>query len=575
MAQAVEPIASDVQQLGERVRELERRVAALEHQREETPSLKPASSELTLQPPRSPAAWRGFPSVEMPGGTVPVLGKAVLGIAGAYLLRAIAESGAIPKLPVLILAIAYACLWMVWAARMHAAHRFASVTYAVTAAAILAPLLWESTVRFQVLSPWFGAAVLAAFVVLTLGLAWNKNLQALPWIAVSASMGTSISLIVATRALVPLTAGLLAVALAAEVTACLGRRHSVRALTALAADFAVWLLIYVMTPFDAVPQAYEPARPWVIALLCCALLAIYGASIGIRSFGLRLRLSAFEITQGAAAFLLATFGILRASPGSSNLLGSLFLAVAAFCYWGALGRFAGDTYSRNRRVCATYAAALLLGGGGLLFSAALQVAFLCAAGLAAAFIYTRTRKISLGLHASVYLAAAAALSPLPAYTGNALAGTVPGAPPWGVGLITASAALGYAIGSRVAEDNTRRRLLWVVPSVLVSFAAAALAVTALASLAAGRVELHPSRLSVVRTGAMCTLALVLSFAGSRWNRVELIWVAYAASAFGTLKLLFEDLRFGNAASLVLSLLFYGLILIVIPRLTRRGRVSAG
>ena len=56
----------------------------------------------------------------MPSGAVPVLGKAVLGIAGAYLLRAIAESGPVPKLPVLIVAIAYAAVWMVWAVRTHA-----------------------------------------------------------------------------------------------------------------------------------------------------------------------------------------------------------------------------------------------------------------------------------------------------------------------------------------------------------------------------------------------------------------------------------------------------------------------
>ena len=71
----------------------------------------------------------------------------------------------------------------------------------------------------------------------------------------------------------------------------------------------------------------------------------------------------------------------------------------------------------------------------------------------------------------------------------------------------------------------------------------------------------------------CALALALGFLGSRWKRVELGWVAYAAVAFGTLKLLFEDLRFGNAASLVVSLLFYGLILILLPRLTRRRRTE--
>jgi len=90
------------------------------------------------------------------------------------------------------------------------------------------------------------------------------------------------------------------------------------------------------------------------------------------------------------------------------------------------------------------------------------------------------------------------------------------------------------------------------------------------SLTTGRIELSASHLSVIRTIINCTLALVLGFLGSRWKRAEVGWVAYTAVAFGTLKLLFEDLRFGNAASLVVSFLFYGLILILLPRLTCRA-----
>ena len=50
----------------------------------------------------------------------------------------------------------------------------------------------------------------------------------------------------------------------------------------------------------------------------------------------------------------------------------------------------------------------------------------------------------------------------------------------------------------------------------------------------------------------CVRFAILAFGGSRLKRAELLWVAYVAIAFGTLKLLFEDLRFGNAASLVAS-----------------------
>ena len=260
MAQALYGVPSDVEQLSERVRELERRVSALEG-RPEKSIPAPAEPNFALQRPRPPATWRGFPPAEVPGGAVPVVGKAVLGIAGAYLLRAIAESGAVPKLPILIVAILYAGLWMLWAVRAHAANRFASATYGITAALILSPLLWESTVRFQVLAPAFTAVVLVAFVVLALALAWRRNLQMIPWIATLSTVITAVALIIATRELVPLTAALLAVALATEFAACMDHRLSLRAIPAIAANFAVWLLIDVMTSSGGVPEGYHPIPP--------------------------------------------------------------------------------------------------------------------------------------------------------------------------------------------------------------------------------------------------------------------------------------------------------------------------
>src|SRR5579859_6460614 len=317
MAQALYGVPSDVEQLSERVRELERRVSALESQPEKTVTPISAATDFALQPPRPPATWRGFPPAEVPGGALPIIGEAVLGIAGAYLLRAIAESGAIPKLPILILAIVYAGLWMLWAVRTHAANRFASATYAITATLILAPLLWESTVRFQVLTPAFTAVVLVAFVVLALALAWQPNLQLIPWIATLSTVITAVALIIATRELVPLTAALLAVALATEFAACIEHRLSLRAVPAIAADFAVWLLIDVMTSSTGVPDGYRSISAATTTVLCLLLFVIYGASIAIRTFALRRPITVFEIGQGVVALLLAAFGTMRATQGAA------------------------------------------------------------------------------------------------------------------------------------------------------------------------------------------------------------------------------------------------------------------
>ena len=89
----------------------------------------------------------------------------MLGMAGAYLLRAVAEASLLPRPAVAALAIAYAILWLVWATRVPAGAWFASITYACTSALILAPMLWELTLRFKVLPVAMTAGVLGVFVI--------------------------------------------------------------------------------------------------------------------------------------------------------------------------------------------------------------------------------------------------------------------------------------------------------------------------------------------------------------------------------------------------------------------------
>jgi len=575
MPQAVDHVAVALEQLSEQVRNLERRVAALESN-PETPtsneSTQPAS--LATEHPGPPATWREFLPFETPSGVVTIVGKAVLGIAGAYLLRALAESPSIPKWPIVLVAIAYACGWMLWAVRVHSISHVASGVYAVTSALILAPMLWESTVRFQVLSPAFSAAVTVAFVALAIVMAWREDLQLIPWMATLASVITVLALIIETHDLVPLTAALLVVALFTEVAACLGHRLTLRAFPALAADFAVWLLVFVLAS-ETIAEGYHATSSNTLAILSLLLLAVYGASIGVRSFILRQPITVFEIGQVLFAFVLASYGALRATHDLiARPLGAAFLALGAVCYWGSLLWFRDDSQPRNRRVSAAWAAALSVAGIFLLCRPNAQIAFLSLAAVAAAFVYRLTQKLSLGIHATFYLAAAAAVSTLPTYGARALAQDVPAAPDWSAWVVAIAATASYLLGSHAKEGQFNKRWLWIIPAALVSFAVAAFAVAALVALVFRHDNVAASSLSVIRTVVICGVALILAILSSRLQRAELGWLAYTAVALGTLKLLVEDLRFGNAASLVVSLLFYGIILITLPRLTRKREIHA-
>lgn len=571
MPQAVDSLTSVVEQLGDRLRDLESRIASLESfviaERLPQPEARPTPTPLVARRASPP---RGLPELESSARAFPTVGKAVLGFAGAFLLRALAESGSVPKLPVLIIAILYACFWMIWSART--SDRFASVTYAVTSTLILSPMLWEATVRFQSMPATASASILVAFIVLTLVLASRHDLQVIPWIATLASASTAVALIVGTRELIPLTLALLAIAAAVETSACLGHELTFRVIPAMAADFTLWLSLYILGS-ENVPEGYRSVAPSTLIALCALLPAIYGIGVTFRMFVQRHRISIFEIAQLAASFGLAAFGIMRASHNAAApALGVLFLLLAGISYWGTLSRFAAESHTRNRRVSATWAAALLVAGAFLLLPDNFQIPFLCAAALLTAVLYTRTAKLSLGLHASFYLAAAVSVSSLPSYVWNSLAGTVPASPDWRAWTVALSAALCYAVESRKEMDQGRRRLLWLVPAGIAAFTIAGWAVAATVRVASGQIELAASHLSMIRTVVICLLALVLGVA-SRRRHLELRWIAYAAVALGTLKLVLEDLRFGNPASLVVSFVFYGLILILLPRMTRTKQES--
>ena len=156
--------------LTSRVDALEKRVHELEH-----PSETSASQDMQLQVMPAASAAAQESGISQAAGVFPVLGGAMLGIAGAYVLRAFAESSLVPRPIIAAVAIAYACAWLVWAARTKATANFARVIYAGTSSLILAPMLWELTLRFNVLSPALAAGILSGFVVVATVLAWKGD----------------------------------------------------------------------------------------------------------------------------------------------------------------------------------------------------------------------------------------------------------------------------------------------------------------------------------------------------------------------------------------------------------------
>jgi hypothetical protein len=67
------------------------------------------------------------------------------------------------------------------------------------------------------------------------------------------------------------------------------------------------------------------------------------------------------------------------------------------------------------------------------------------------------------------------------------------------------------------------------------------------------------------TGVLASAALLLAWAGSRWNRLELSRLIYPVMIAGAYRLVMDDLHQDRKAALFLSLLLYGAALMLLPR----------
>ena len=572
MKSSLDEFVSVIDRLISRLDDLESRVSALEH---------PAASRgpAIVQPP-VPITTQQHPLAKLSrsSGVMPVVGRVFLGIAGAYLLRALAETGFAPQWTVTAVALLYAGMWLLWAARTSLEATFAGTAYATTAAVILSPMLWELTLRFKVMPAGIAATVLVMFVAAAAALAWKHKLASVVWAPSMFAVVTAGGLLVATRDPLPFAAALLAMAVLTEAAASSDRWLGLRPWIAIATDLALLALIAIYTGANVSPD-YKPIAPATLLAVFAALFTIYAASVLTRTVALRREIGVFEIGQTVAVFLLAATGVLRVTHQAVAIgFGAFCLLAAASCYLLVFTRFENAGQPRNYHVFSTWAAALLLAGSFFCLSANAGAVWLGMVAVAATFAGIRSARFTLVFHGVIYLAATAWISGLLGYSGKLLFSELPEQASWPVWMAGAFTLISYALAVRSMRGRSllasapgwREQALPLAFASLVTCAVTAAAVTAVLLI------FHPgsgAQLAALRTLVLCLVALSLGWSGSRFKRTELIWLAYTTIGLCTLKLLFEDLRHGSAGTLAFSLFCYGMVWLLVPRLARASKAS--
>ena len=559
-------LLEDVEKLNARISDLEQRVYRLEHPAE-------AGEQFVSFMERLPAAETGarHATMEEASSFFPVVGKAMLGLAGAYLLRAVAESGLVSRPLVAAVAIAYAIAWLVWAARAKAIAGFARAVYAGASALILAPMMWELSLRFHVLSPELVAAVVGGYVLVAMLLAWKPNHASILWVTQAAGAVVALSLLVATHAILPFVATLLGMTVLSEYAEAYRRGHGTRLLVAAVTDVAVWLLIFIYSGPQSARTDY-PALSMTALLLPASLLFLIHASCVVFETAVRRRsITIFETVQSILAFLLMISGVLYfGPPGAQTVLGLVCFVLAAACYIVMFVLFRRAPEHRNFYIFAAWSAALLLAGTLWALPAPWMATGLALASFAAIVLGVRMECIALDFHGVLYLIGAAVASGLLNYTLHALAGTLPGKPHWSIVVVAVCAVLCYAAGKEREGESWQHQILHFVPVLLAACAVAALGALGVLRLIAMLLTPDVVHIAFARTLTVCTVAMILAFGGARWHRLEMTRIAYVAVIFEAAKLLYEDLWSGRMEFAAVSIFLFAVTLIGVPRLAHLG-----
>lgn len=560
----------DWEALEREVQNLARRVAWLE---QHAGLSTPAAAQASVTPGVAEIP-ENHPLAGMPG-ILPVVGRALLGLAGAYLLRALTESGSLPAGAGTAVGIVYALGWLGWAARRAAKERLKTAFDSLTAVLVLAPLLWEATARFHAIGTWTAAAILLVFAVFGMAISWRKSQLIVSTFATLAALATAAALLLATHDVLPFTFLFLAIAAAIEASACLEHWLSERWLGATAADLAVLLATWLVTNDRGLPEGYAPIPHGWLLTAQVALLAIYLASTIIRTLFRGFSFTSFETAQCATAFAIGLGGSLRLAPaGTAVMPAAVMLVCAAACYLVSFLMLERKrASSRNFYTYSTFGILLALAGSRILLSGTAAAWVWPALAIACIWAGGSFGRLTLQAHGAIYLLLALAGSGAFGETASLLldAGLWPGERQVALWTGLAAAAAAYAL---VASYDGRAS--WNAQAVRITVAAsfawmaagvAAGALTGAYHLVFGAEATH-AYCATVRTGVLAGLSLLLAFAAPRWNRAELSRLIYPAMLLAGYRLLVEDLHQGHKGALFLSLLVYGGVLMALPRLKR-------
>lgn len=465
------------------------------------------------------------------------------------------------------LGLLYGAPWLLLASRAgrRGAHLDAAC-HALSTALIGYPLVWEATVRFQVLTPPESAGLLAVLTGAALVLSSRRALQGLAWVVTLGALLSVLGLAAVTSAWVPFTLVAIGVGIG---TMWLGYLHGWVVMRWVAAAVAN-VMLFVVTG-----RAAGDGNTTLVIWLQALTIGGYLGSVKIRTIVRSHHLVPFEVAQSIGALAVGLGGLLYVLSGSAvgwQVVAIVCMLLAGGAYATAFG------FSETHRPYANFffqaLVACFLTIAGLIVGLESARSLGCAAlATVALTLARRHHRSTLALHAAAYALVGAIGSGLVATA--TLAMNTPTASSIPLPGITQVLALGV-LCAVVMMPVRHARDAWPSLTAVVRCILAALATwTADGVIVAYVLSLVPTRLDVaqvstVRTIVLVVSAIALATAGRRPQGREASWLTYPLLTIAGLKLVLVDFMQGRPTTLFAALAVYGGALILAPRILRRA-----
>ncbi len=555
-------IDDQIERLTHRLAAVEARLAAIEQD-----ASRPGESDADVESPR-PAIVPTFD----PMGVLTNLGRSLIILGGAFLLRAVTEAGTWPPVAGVSMGLLYSLTWLATSNRAAAGgNRLRAIFDGGTALIIGYPLIVEAALKFGLFTPTTAALALGAFTACALLAANHSRVPSLAWLASLGGIAAGLALVVRTSTVAPASFYFTSLGVATLWLGYLREWRGLRWPTGAVACFAV---LGVTLRAVAQPAVDPAALAWASQGF---LLVAYLGSIAIRTLVRGRQVIVFEMAQTVAVLAVGLGGMIavgHAVDGGDLLLGGAIIALGAAAYavsFQFLARHAPAAL--NFYFYSSLALIFTMVGTWTALDGPARSMALVGVGVALAVAWSRSSRATLGAHTAIALVTAAQDAGLVTLGLAMFTGAIASAAQAQWPALVALAVAVALCGSKLTASHQATLSAADAPGLalgLIAVGGIGGLVTPVVIAAAGALSLPVSTELVItiRTAALSALAVGCARLARTGRFSALGHLAYPLLAATGVKLLLVDIRYSQASTLFAALACYGAALVVVPRLRR-------